>query len=57
MRRYVKLEWDQHKTIHSPRIMSILGYRVSPYVKGVSPNCKNFGTRRGLSSFSIDRNT
>jgi len=40
MRRYLELEWDQNKIIHSPRIRSILGDLASPYVKGMSPNCK-----------------
>jgi hypothetical protein len=46
MHRYVELEWDQNKIIHSPRIKSIFGDLASPNVKGVSPNCKNLSSRR-----------
>jgi hypothetical protein len=41
MRRYVELGWGQNNIVHSPRIRGILRDLASPYVKEMSPNCKN----------------
>jgi hypothetical protein len=44
MRRCAELEWDQNEIIHSRRIRGIFVDLAGPYVKDVSPNCKNLSS-------------
>jgi len=44
MRRCAELERDQNEIIHSRRIRGIFVDLAGPYVKDVSPNCKNLSS-------------
>jgi len=47
MRRQFGPEWFQTRPATHPEILGILGHLATPYVKGVSPNCKNLVRRSG----------